>query len=220
MTQVAEQSRTRRRECDTQDYDLKVSSYDQVASMLIALLVLVGAVVLLLFLLWLTSTLFAKQTAIPVTLAEVSGGQGGVSTEGLQLDAPEAEEMAQELEIEEPQIEETLANVVDAIAQRLADLTDPTLTEDMESGGPTASTGTGDAPSLGESGGQRNCAVLSARGRKPPCAARAAICRSRGRGYPKDPLWGPSVQRGIRVLCYGADSAIASDAIERGRVAH
>ena len=154
MTQVAEKSSVRPGEVDAETYELGISRYDRVASMLVALLVLVGATVLLLFLIWLTSTLFAKQTAIPVSLADVSGGEGGISTEGLQLDLPEVAEMAQELELEEPQIEQTLSTIIDAVAQRLADLDDPALTEEFNSGDRAASRGRGDAPALGEGDGE------------------------------------------------------------------
>lgn len=154
MTQIVEKPSVRRGEIETQTYELGISRYDRVASMLLALLMLVGATVLLLFLIWLTSTLFAKQTPVPVELAEVSGGEGGVSTEGLNLDAPDVEEMAQELELEEPRIEQMMATIVDAVTERLTDLDDPALTEELVSGGRSASSGSGGAPFFGEGEGE------------------------------------------------------------------
>jgi len=118
---------------DLRTYELKVSPYERVASMLLALLVLIGASVLTMLILWLTSQIFASQAAVPVVLEDIGTGDTGLSG-GTQLDAPMAEELGQETDLEQPALEQTLAAVADAVASQVALLDDPALTEEMVSG--------------------------------------------------------------------------------------
>ena len=53
--------------------DLKVSAYDNVAGLLIAMLVMVGGAVLLLFIIWLTTVLTWGTPSVPVEFIEYEG---------------------------------------------------------------------------------------------------------------------------------------------------
>lgn len=123
---------------------LKVSSYDTVAGWLIALLVLIGVAVASLFLIWLTSRIFVSQAPVPVLLEDIGGGrEDGVIGESMEIDAPDAEEIAQESDLTEPQMEQSLAQITDAVATLQADLTDPSDSQDTETSGGGKSHGDG-----------------------------------------------------------------------------
>jgi len=111
---------------------LRVTKYDRVASLLIALLILVGSATLLMLILWLTSRIFATEPPVPVTLEQL--GEGGEMGGGMDLDAPDAEQLGLEVDLEEPMLEETLAVVADVVAANAAILDDPALTEQVETG--------------------------------------------------------------------------------------
>jgi hypothetical protein len=114
-------------------YELTVSPYERVASMLLALLALIGTAVLTMFILWLTSQIFASRKTPPVLLEDIGTGDTGQSG-GTQLDAPMAEELGLETDLEEPSLEQTLATIADAVASQVAMLDDPALTDEMLSG--------------------------------------------------------------------------------------
>jgi hypothetical protein len=134
--------------------ELRVSRYDNVSGMLLALLILVGLAVAFLFILWISSRVFARPEPVPVVLEDVGGGrEDGVLGESMELDAPDAEEISREAELPEPQVEKTLSLVDDAIGALQADLDDPALTEEIESGGGGKSTGDGRRPGLGSGDG-------------------------------------------------------------------
>ncbi len=122
---------------------MTVSPYERVASWLIAMLILVGTAVLVLFLLWLTSQLFASQAAVPVTLEQV--GEGGGFGDSMEL---ETEDLGQEVEFDEPEIQDTLATIADAVAAKTALLDTPLLSDQTATshGGPK---GDGRAPGFG-----------------------------------------------------------------------
>jgi hypothetical protein len=84
-------------------YELRVSAYERVASMLLALLVLIGVSVLTMFLLWLTSRIFASREPVPIQLEEIGTGDTGL-TGGMQLDEPMADELGVETDLEEPRL--------------------------------------------------------------------------------------------------------------------
>jgi len=129
--------------------DLKVSAYERVASMLISLLVLIGSSVLIMFILWLTSRVFASREPVPVALEEIGTGDTGL-TGGMELDAPMADELGVETDLETPSLEQTLAAVADAVASQAALLDDPSLTEEAISG---KGGSTGDGRGLGRGSG-------------------------------------------------------------------
>lgn len=126
-------------------YGLAVSAYERVASLVIALLILVGLLVGIMFLLWLTSRIFASQAAVPVTLEPV--GEGGGFGDETELD-PNVEKIGQEIEFEEPEFQDTLATIADAVADNAALLEDPTFSHQTgtSKGGPV---GDGRAPGFG-----------------------------------------------------------------------
>jgi len=136
---------------DFRTYELRVSPYERVASMLLALLALIGAAVLTMLILWLSSRIFASQAAVPVQLEDIGTGTGGLSG-GMELDAPPAEELGMETDLEQPALEQTLAAIADAVATQVALLDDPALTEELLSG-KGGSTGDGRVPGIGSGPG-------------------------------------------------------------------
>jgi hypothetical protein len=137
-----------------QSAGLKVMLYDQVASLLIALLILIGIAAGLLLAIWLSNRIFVPQQSLPVIQDVVGGGsEHGVAGESMEIESPDPEQIAQETDLQDPQLQETVATVLDAVAAIEADLSDPTLTEDLESGARGSSKGTGNALGLGEGGG-------------------------------------------------------------------
>jgi len=99
---------------------LQVSAYDRVASLLIALLILVGAFVLLLFLIWLTARVLTMHKAVPVELIEELGGrQESAMGTARELSEPGVDELE---DLVEPQLQDALAAVTDAISSQAAAL--------------------------------------------------------------------------------------------------
>lgn len=87
--------------------ELRVSNYDQVSAMLVAVLVIFGFIVLMMFLIWLSTQMFWVTPAVPVTMLEdVGGGGSGQMTGGeRQLEEPNPEELT---ELVDPPIEQSL----------------------------------------------------------------------------------------------------------------
>ncbi len=107
---------------------LSVSPYDCVASLIVTLLILVGASVLLLFAIWLTTQLFRSSAAVPVTW-EQFGDEGGLGGESeLETDS---DELSHEVEFEEPEFQDTLMTIADAVSTRAALLETPTFTDQV-----------------------------------------------------------------------------------------
>jgi hypothetical protein len=96
---------------------LRVSAYDQVASLLIALLIVIGFFVALLFIIWLTSRLLFTQRAIPVELVEYSGRGHHAAGFERDLEEPGLEELE---EMVEPSLEVTLEAVTDLVSSQAA----------------------------------------------------------------------------------------------------
>ena len=96
---------------------LSVSAYDQVASLLIALLIVIGFFVALLFIIWLTSRLLFTQRAIPVELVEYSGRGHHAAGFERDLEEPGLEELE---EMVEPSLEVTLEAVTDLVSSQAA----------------------------------------------------------------------------------------------------
>jgi hypothetical protein len=70
---------------------IRVSLYERVGSILLSLLIFMGAVVTVLVLIWWTNKNFGSQTAVPVTLVEDFEGEGGGdgrASGGTQLEEP------------------------------------------------------------------------------------------------------------------------------------
>lgn len=99
--------------------ELKVSRYDQVSSMLIALLTIVGIAVFILIVTYLSQTLKFEMKAhvIAIPVDEGEGGGGGVGAEGGDGRGPELEDpgAAELSESMEPQISTSLENVTSVV---------------------------------------------------------------------------------------------------------
>jgi hypothetical protein len=91
--------------------ELKVSSYDNATSMLVALLILVGFFVTIMFIIWLTTRVWFVDQPRPVLIEEDPGGRGDIA-EGVadELEEPGAEEVD---ELVDPQLKETMEAVTD-----------------------------------------------------------------------------------------------------------
>ena len=173
---------------------LKVAPYEQVASMLIALLVLIGVAVVLLLSVWLSLKIFVPQQAIPVIMDNLGGGrEDGVVGESLEIDSPDPQQIAQETDLQEPQLQETVAMVLDAAAIIQADLDDPQISEEVETGGKGSSQGTGTQIGLGGGGGP-------------------------GSGFPRAQRWVIQFQEGSSPQTYGAQLQFFG--IELGAIAN
>jgi hypothetical protein len=96
---------------------LRVSAYDKVASLLIALLIVIGFFVALLFIIWLTSRLLFTQRAVPVELVEYSGRGHHAAGFERDLEEPGLEELE---EMVEPSLEVTLEAVTDLVSSQAA----------------------------------------------------------------------------------------------------
>ena len=108
-------------------YQLQVSRYDQVSSMLIALLILVGTVVSLMLIVWLTTQIFLSQAVVEVELMDIGEGEGLLAG-GMELEGPIEEEIGMETDLDEPAVQDTLAAIADAVGAQAALLDDPALT--------------------------------------------------------------------------------------------
>lgn len=93
---------------------LHVSRFDQVAGLLVALLIMVGVAVLGMFIIWLTATLVFRISPVRVKLVENPPGRGD-HAEGFErdLEAPGMEEMP---ELAEPQLEAAMEAITDAVS--------------------------------------------------------------------------------------------------------
>ena len=140
-------------------YRLAVSRYDRVASMLISLVVLIGAAVLGLLIVWLSSRIFAGRVAVPVLLEEIGTGDGPLG-DGNDLETPSEQVIDQE----EPMLQETLAAVADAVAAKQAVLADPALSEELESGGKSSGRRGGNGLGDGTGGRRRRWEVVFDKG--------------------------------------------------------
>lgn len=130
----------------------QASAYEQVASMLLALLILIGVVVFCLFAAWLgMRVFFPPLKSVPVRIEQVGGGmESGFVGESMQLDSPTPQDIAAESDMTEPELQETLKTVLDAVAIHQADLADPTLSdEESTKRGGGQQIGTGNRPGYG-----------------------------------------------------------------------
>ena len=140
----------------SRSYRLKVSRYDRVSSMLLALVILLGVVVFVLLVIWLTSRIFLRQTAVSVELVELGSGDGPLGG-GMELAEPVDEE------IEEPNVQQTLAMIAEAVALKTVQLDDPALSGRTAPGKGGGSGGSGEATGSG-SGTSRNWEVRFIKG--------------------------------------------------------
>lgn len=131
-----------------------VSQYDRAASLLVTLLVLIGAGVGVLAFIWIGSKFVVETKTVPVTLVpdDPGGSLLGTSSDGVALDAPTREEVARETGVALPDFRQTLAAVDDLIATRRAEV-ETVLGPLVENSGGGGSMGTGNAPKFGRGEG-------------------------------------------------------------------
>ncbi|MCU0874180.1 MAG: hypothetical protein MUE50_17725 [Pirellulaceae bacterium] len=99
---------------------MRTGAYDSVASLLIALLMMVGIVVGSLFIIWLTNRLMFTQKTVPVELVEFAGRGDHAAGFARDLEPPGPEELEEEMY--EPQVEATLEAVTDVVTTQTAAL--------------------------------------------------------------------------------------------------
>lgn len=132
MSDVATPRRTSSMRLRSRASEMQSTRYDSVASMIVSLLIIVGGAVICLAVVWLSARIFARQTAVPVVIADVGSGEGPDVGEAGELDEPTEEEIAQEAEIPEPDLQDTLSLVTESVAS--SDLADPTATDSKRRG--------------------------------------------------------------------------------------
>jgi hypothetical protein len=100
--------------------DLRVSAYERVASLLLALLLIVGFIVFTLFLIWWAQRAIAANQPVKIAAVEELSGRGdhalGV---GREMEEPGVEELA---DVEQPQLADSLAAVTTAVSLQPATL--------------------------------------------------------------------------------------------------
>ena len=98
--------------------ELQVSAHDQVASLVVALLIVVGFFTTTMFLLWLTTRVHSGKIQGPVEYLEDLGEQGEDSLgEADDLEPPGVEELP---DVEQPQLSDTLQAVTDVVSNQVA----------------------------------------------------------------------------------------------------
>jgi hypothetical protein len=126
---------------------LRTSAYDQASSALVALLVLLGASVACVVLIYFARTLVINQVAIAVHAVEMdNAGRSPEAAPGFQrdLEPPGIEETP---ELMEPQLQETLAAVVSATSQKSALISSDSVDSQAEVG---RGAGAGDSREVGD----------------------------------------------------------------------
>jgi len=95
---------------------LRVSPYDRAASLLVSLLMLIGALVVFLFIAWLSTRVYKVEKAVPVTMEEITGGgyENGVGTDGMQIDSPTESAIAGDSDMAETKPADSLTALVDS----------------------------------------------------------------------------------------------------------
>lgn len=120
---------------------LKTNSYDRASSLLVSLLILIGFVVGMMLALWLSARAVGSLPPVPPSFLDGDDGDGEPEG-GTKLDAPPADVLGMETDIETPQLQDTLATVADAVATSTAMLDSPVMSE-AEFTGKGGSTGDG-----------------------------------------------------------------------------
>lgn len=111
---------------------LFVTAYERAAALLITALVLLGLIVGLLFVAWLTNRVLVKQEAIAPELIEPLAGGGKAFADARDLADPGEEELE---ELQEPQLEELIDSVAEMATRQAAVLEPRTGSSDLSSRG-------------------------------------------------------------------------------------
>jgi hypothetical protein len=109
---------------------LCISRYDHAWSWLLALLLLFGAAVFILFMVWLSTRLHQVDIASPVELSELGDGEGGGDgrpSGGTQLESPNDSTEVPVTDMTPPEIQDTMATVAETVVEQVAALDDPSL---------------------------------------------------------------------------------------------
>ena len=93
-------------------YRLGVSRYDQVSSMLISLLIILGLLVSIMFMIWLTTQIFTTQVAVPLDMVEIGDQEDDPIGPGDDIEPPPP--------METDLIEEPLDEIIDAVEDAMA----------------------------------------------------------------------------------------------------
>jgi hypothetical protein len=132
---------------------LKVTTYDRVSGLLVALIVVVGLFVAILFFVWLSKSIVIVRSAPVVQIIDEPMGRGdNPAGVGRDFEEPGSEELA---DVTEPQLAETLEAVTSAVSSNVATL------EALEGTAPVMGTGKGkgDSRVAGE-GGEGNADII------------------------------------------------------------
>jgi len=136
---------------------LRVTAYDRVASLLVSLLMLIGALVVFLVVAWFSTRVYKVEKAVPVELLEIGGGyENGVGTEGMQIDSPTESEIAGDSDMVETKPADTLTALVESTEVPIPqlDVLDEKLERTAKWVGNGRSEGTGNkSPAKGTGGG-------------------------------------------------------------------
>ena len=149
-----------RRQLVPPEKGLKVSPYERVASFLLAGVLLVVTTTVALLAVWLGNRLPPRPAALPVLPIIVDDEDGGYpeGVEGSTMELPG--EITPYLgtgleELDEPPVEQSLDLITGVVAARELTLADPVMREKWATGIGGTHGGPGDAPPLGEGGGNR-----------------------------------------------------------------
>ena len=115
-----------------QQYRLSVSRYDRASGMLIALLLVLGALVLIMLIVWLTNKVWGTQMAVPVVMEEIGDQEEdamGPDNDDIEPPPP------METDLVEEEMEDILEAVEDAMATRAAMLERGVSGEGVGTGG-------------------------------------------------------------------------------------
>jgi hypothetical protein len=129
---------------------LRVAPYEQVAGLLLALIVMSALGVVVLGAAWLSGQVTPAPLSSPVALEMGAGGQlGSEHTENLLIEAPDTATIGASTDLAEPQVQHTMAQVLDALAVTQVDLSEPQTADATAAGGPGGTIGLGNYPSIG-----------------------------------------------------------------------
>jgi hypothetical protein len=112
--------------------EIEVSLYERVASMLMAMLILLGAVVICLLVAWLSIRVFYPKPPPPpeFRIEQVGGGTSdGIVGESMQMDSPTHQDIGRESDIAEPDLQDTLTTLLETVSDAPSEFDDPVITD-------------------------------------------------------------------------------------------
>jgi hypothetical protein len=114
----------------TKSEGLRATPFDNVVSLLVALLMLLGVIVGALLMVWLSNRVLTIPVTLPVVIEDVGGGRpDGVVGDSMELDEPDAEQIGQQTDLQLTQVEDTLSKVSTVISSQLSEI-DQLVTQD------------------------------------------------------------------------------------------